>query len=251
MRVKKQVEKVKKFLKLQNHKILTAIRNQRFLKKEERFLVKEEKDKRGELGDVVDGDSGRKKLLEVEGKNRARYEGLPYVWGGNSPSGVLSFLKRILGKKQSFGSWREGQPIVPGFDCSGWVQHNLRQAGYNVPNSLKKISCKTLYPLRTTEGSVKEIAKIAKPGDAILLRQEGKDPEHVVFYLGNGKISESSGKKQGIREDSPAYQDWVKYAEPGKKGKAKEDMGGIQTNDISKYEGKFIASLVPLDKLKK
>jgi len=85
----------------------------------------------------------------------ARFEGTPYVWGGNSP-----------------GS----------FDCSGLVQYVYSQLGINLPRTSEN-QAKVGTPVASLSN--------AQPGD--LLFFAGSDgtaraPGHVGIYVGNGEM---------------------------------------------------------------
>jgi len=85
------------------------------------------------------------------------YQGVPYVWGGTSPSG---------------------------FDCSGFVHYTFLKNGITIPRTTD-----ALY----TVG--KQIAKsILKPGDLVFFTTYKPGPSHVGIYVGNKQfIHASSG----------------------------------------------------------
>ena len=75
-----------------------------------------------------------------------RYLGVPYVWGGTTPSG---------------------------FDCSGFTQYVYRKAGISIPRTS-----------RSQYAFVTKISKSsARPGDLIFY---GSPIHHVAIYLGGG-----------------------------------------------------------------
>lgn len=83
------------------------------------------------------------------------YLGVPYVWGGESPSG---------------------------FDCSGLVQYVYRQVGVNLPRTSQE---------QATVGTPVASLADAKPGDLVFFAgSDGTDasPGHVGIYIGNGKM---------------------------------------------------------------
>lgn len=90
--------------------------------------------------------------LDINGKNSdivetaLKYLGIPYVWGGTTPSG---------------------------FDCSGLMQYVYRQHGISIS--------------RTTYTQIYDGTPVSRnelqPGDLVF-----PNPDHVVMYIGNGKI---------------------------------------------------------------
>lgn len=106
----------------------------------------------------------RAKLVELARK----FQGLPYVWGGSSPT--------------------------RGFDCSGFVQYVYKQMGINLPrvsyqqaNSGKRVGLGAL-----------------QPGDLVAWDNSSRNngADHIAIYLGNGYIAESprSGVPNRIRK---------------------------------------------------
>lgn len=83
------------------------------------------------------------------------YLGVPYVWGGESPSG---------------------------FDCSGLVQYVYRQVGVNLPRTSQE---------QALVGTPVPSLADAKPGDLVFFAgSDGTDanPGHVGIYIGNGEM---------------------------------------------------------------
>ncbi len=88
----------------------------------------------------------------------ARYLGVPYVWGGTSPT--------------------------TGFDCSGLVQHVFSDLGVSLP--------RTSYEQVGSGTSVASLAA-AQPGDLLFFEpgQNGAgpgQPGHVAIYIGNNEM---------------------------------------------------------------
>lgn len=79
-----------------------------------------------------------------------QFLGVPYVWGGEDPSG---------------------------FDCSGLVQYVYQNVGINVPR----------VTYQQFEAGTKIDPNKARPGDLVFFRMEDQGPGHVGIYAGNGK----------------------------------------------------------------
>jgi cell wall-associated NlpC family hydrolase len=90
------------------------------------------------------------------------YMGVPYVWGGTSPSG---------------------------FDCSGFVQYTFLQNGVTIPRTTED-QYKAGYWVNKSD---------LRPGDLVFFTTYRPGPSHVGIYLGNGKfINASSGAEKII-----------------------------------------------------
>lgn len=86
-----------------------------------------------------------------------------------------------------------GKPYVlggtgnPGYDCSGLVQAAFKSAGITLP--------------RTSGSQFKATARIAlsdlKPGDLLFYGTNGS--QHVVMFIGDGKIVEAGNSRVGVR----------------------------------------------------
>lgn len=104
-----------------------------------------------------------------------QYVGVPYVWGGTSTSG---------------------------WDCSGFTQRALRQAGINLP----RVSYQ-----QARFGREADIRSL-KPGDLVAwdnsTRNVGAD--HVALYLGNGYIMEAPGRGKVTRIRKLGPDDYAK-----------------------------------------
>lgn len=91
-----------------------------------------------------------------------KYLGIPYVWGGNSPS--------------------------QGFDCSGLVKYVMKELGVDMPRVARDQA-----KVGTEVASLAE----AQPGDLLGMR----NGSHIAIYLGDNKILQSPqpGENVSIR----------------------------------------------------
>lgn len=89
-----------------------------------------------------------------------QYMGVPYVWGGETPTG---------------------------FDCSGFTQYVLKQNGIKIPRTAAE----------QYQSGVSIMKSNLKTGDLVFFTTYKPGASHVGFYMGDGKfIHASSGAKQ-------------------------------------------------------
>ncbi len=108
----------------------------------------------------------RRSILEAA----ARYRGVPYVYGAESPSA---------------------------FDCSGFVRYVYRQAaGIDLPRSSRGIYA----------AGVPVDPRKARPGDVLVYDTVGGSPSHVAIYLGEGSVihAVSQGPRTGVIVSPPS-----------------------------------------------
>jgi cell wall-associated NlpC family hydrolase len=82
-----------------------------------------------------------------------QYLGVPYQWGGTSPS--------------------------TGFDCSGLVQHVYADLGISLPRTSQE---------QASVGTPVDSIADAQPGDLVFFEPSASGPGHVGIYIGNGQM---------------------------------------------------------------
>ena len=98
-----------------------------------------------------------------------QYIGVPYVWGGSTPSG---------------------------FDCSGFVQYVFAKHGITLPRTSRD-----QYSVGTWVSNSN-----LQPGDLVFYNTSGSGVSHLGIYIGNGQfIHASSSKGVMISEMSNSY----------------------------------------------
>lgn len=121
-------------------------------------ILTQQRQEHGPFTPGVDG--WRKGIVETA----QQYEGVPYVWGGTSPSG---------------------------FDCSGFIQYVYSQMGINLPrisyqqaNAGKRIGLGGL-----------------RPGDLVAWDNSSRNngADHIAIYIGNGQIIEAPRPGLSVR----------------------------------------------------
>lgn len=98
------------------------------------------------------------------------YIGVPYRWGGTSPSG---------------------------FDCSGFTQYVFAKQGVRLP--------RTSYQQAEVGQSVRADWDAVAPGDLVMFEENGRIG-HVAIYAGRNRIIHSSSSGGGVRYDDLSTQ---------------------------------------------
>jgi cell wall-associated NlpC family hydrolase len=99
------------------------------------------------------------------------YIGVPYRWGGTSPSG--------------------------GFDCSGFTQYVFARQGVRLP--------RTSYEQAEVGQSVAADWDVVEPGDLVMFEENGRI-SHVAIFAGRNRIIHSSSSGGGVRYDDLSTQ---------------------------------------------
>lgn len=111
--------------------------------------------------------SGQGAQIVATGK---KYLGVPYVFGGTTPSG---------------------------FDCSGFLQYVFKQNGFNIPRLADE-----QYKL----GKAAQTSQL-EPGDLVFFSTYEPGASHCGIYVGDGNFMHASSSK-GIRVDSLSNDYW-------------------------------------------
>jgi cell wall-associated NlpC family hydrolase len=114
---------------------------------------------------VANSGSTRKRASRAVATGR-RYVGVPYVWGGSTPSG---------------------------FDCSGFVQYVYRKHGVPLPRTSRQMA----HAGQKVRASVANL----REGDLMLFRGRNGVINHVALYAGRNRILHSSSSAGGVGFD--------------------------------------------------
>ncbi|WP_371374707.1 C40 family peptidase [Sporomusa aerivorans] len=103
-------------------------------------------------------------------KTAQKYMGVPYVWGGDTPSG---------------------------WDCSGYTQYVMRESGITIPRTAAE---------QFSTGTPVDKANL-KAGDLVFFTTYKPGASHVGFYMGDGKFihASSAAKEVTINSLSESY----------------------------------------------
>lgn len=119
-----------------------------------------------DAGAIVANSSAPKKRAKAAVATGRRYIGVPYVWGGSTPSG---------------------------FDCSGFVQYVYRKHGVPLPRTSRQMA----HAGQRVSPSISSL----REGDLMLFRGRNGVINHVALYAGRNRILHSSSSAGGVGFD--------------------------------------------------
>src|SRR5680860_3132 len=125
------------------------------------------KQEREAAGEALAEQKRQRESLLVE--TAMRYRGVPYVWGGSSPSG---------------------------FDCSGLVRYSFAQLGVSLPHSSR---AQFKYGTAVARDNL-------LPGDLVFF---GSPIHHVGIYVGGGNMINAPYTGTNVRVDDISRRDYV------------------------------------------
>lgn len=97
-----------------------------------------------------------------------RYLGVPYRWGGTSPT--------------------------TGFDCSGFVQYVFAKHGTRLPRTSRE---------QASAGSrLRAVWSALRPGDLVMFAEPGARISHVAIYAGRRRIIHATASGKQVRYDA-------------------------------------------------
>ncbi|MDD4600128.1 MAG: C40 family peptidase [Negativicutes bacterium] len=140
------------------------------------------------FGNMTDTDSSAapnsSKVLSADSKTTTsgqalittgqKYMGVPYVWGGETPSG---------------------------FDCSGFTQYVMKQNGIQIPRTAAE---------QYATGKSVEKAKL-QVGDLVFFTTYKPGASHVGFYMGDGKFLHASSAAKQVAINSLDEQYYIDH----------------------------------------
>jgi cell wall-associated NlpC family hydrolase len=119
-----------------------------------------------DAGTIVANGASTKKRARAAVATGRRYVGVPYVWGGSTPSG---------------------------FDCSGFVQYVYRKHGVPLPRTSRQMA----HAGQKVSPSIASL----REGDLMLFRGRNGVINHVALYAGRNRILHSSSSGRGVGFD--------------------------------------------------
>ena len=119
-----------------------------------------------DAGTIVANSGSSRKRAKAAVVTGRRYVGVPYVWGGSTPSG---------------------------FDCSGFVQYVYRKHGVPLPRTSRQMA----HAGQKVKPSIANLSE----GDLMLFRGRNGVINHVALYAGRNRILHSSSSGRGVGFD--------------------------------------------------
>lgn len=141
-----------------------------------KFLGSSDNSSTNSISSGLGGGTGSKTTETSDAKGAAivktaqKYMGVPYVWGGDTPSG---------------------------WDCSGYTQYVMRENGITIPRTAAE---------QFSKGIAVNKADL-KVGDMVFFTTYKPGASHVGFYMGDGKFihASSAAKEVTINSLSETY----------------------------------------------
>ncbi|MBI1972662.1 C40 family peptidase [Candidatus Woesearchaeota archaeon] len=198
-------------------------------------------------------------VLQVATNIENTYRNFPYVWGGDGFEPLAEQRKKYVKHKcvtdvqpTKPHNWRSGLKTVPGVDCAGLIFQTilafnaLKDQKVNLPYgrlTAKGYKTTTEEVVKPGYNNLKEIVDKARPAD-LVFKHEADGVSHIMFYMGNGVVLESAGKKDRSllkpvpKKDMDEWKTFFWSRSPGKTDDERlENYGGIQATFLNKkYE---------------
>lgn len=127
-----------------------------------------------------------------------RYLGVPYRWGGTSPT--------------------------TGFDCSGFVQYVFAKHGRRLPRTSRE---------QASAGErLRAVWSALEPGDLVMFAEPGKRISHVAIYAGRRRIIHATASGRRVRYDALDTKRGRWYAERLVAARRVSPRGAALVNDL-------------------
>lgn len=127
---------------------------------------------------------------ERERLEKERQEKQAYNATSSLRQRIVNYALKFLGNPYVWG----GTSLTRGADCSGFTQSVYKNFGISIPRTSRS---------QAYSGRTVSLDKI-QPGDLIFYTKNGRI-NHVVIYIGNGKVVGAASRKEGITIKSYNY----------------------------------------------